>query len=141
MVSGAPREDADHSGKQTFLADLAHSGFPLRTVETDWCSSATVCLTQGRFERCPFLGFSVRGAEVDQHSKNNAILAWISNGGASRTRAGIGPLCSALVRPHLECCAQLWAPHSMQDMEGLERVQRRAARLGRGLENSLTGRG
>jgi len=67
--------------------------------------------------------------------KANASLAWVSNGVASGSRAGIGPLCSALVRPHLECCAQLWAPHSQQDMEGLERVQRRAARLGRGLEN------
>ena len=40
---------------------------------------------------------------------------------------------------HLESCAQLWAPHHKQDMEGLECVQRRAARLGRGLENQSDG--
>ncbi|GAB0182122.1 hypothetical protein GRJ2_000677500 [Grus japonensis] len=54
--------------------------------------------------------------------KTNHVVGCIKRGVTSRSREVILPFYSALVRPHLEYCIQLWGPQYRRDMELLERI-------------------
>jgi len=50
-----------------------------------------------------------------------------------RAREVILPLCSALVRPHLQYCVQMQSPKNGRDMDLLERIQRSATKMIQGM--------
>jgi len=66
--------------------------------------------------------------------KVNGILGCIKESIASRSREVILPLHSALVRPYLGCCVQFWTRQYKRNMDMLERAQKRATKMPKGLK-------
>ncbi|KFQ67008.1 hypothetical protein N335_11391, partial [Phaethon lepturus] len=67
--------------------------------------------------------------------KANCLPGCIQSSMASRSREVILPLCSALVRPHLDYCHQFLSPQHRKDMDLLKRVQRMSTKKIRGMEH------
>ena len=66
--------------------------------------------------------------------KNNTILGYIKRSVVSRAREVILSLYSALVKPHLEYCVQMWNPQYKRDVGLLEHIQRRTMQMIQGIE-------
>ena len=47
----------------------------------------------------------------------------------SRLKEVILPLCSTLVRPHLEYCIQIWSPQYRRVVDLFKNIQRRATKM------------
>ena len=67
--------------------------------------------------------------------KADCNLGCIRRGVASRERDVIASFYSALMRPHLEYCVQVWSPQHRRNAELLKQIQRRATKMTRSLEH------
>jgi hypothetical protein len=61
--------------------------------------------------------------------KANAVLGMIKRNIHFKSKDVMVKLYKSLVRPRLEYCIQAWSPYLQKDIDGLEKVQRRATRL------------
>jgi len=63
------------------------------------------------------------------------VLGVIQRNFVSNDKEDFLLLFNGFVRPHLEYCVSVWSPYLRKDIDCLEKVQRRATKLVRGLKH------
>lgn len=77
----------------------------------------------------------VRNQCVKAVKSANSTLGMIKRTFITRDTDILLPIYKSLVRPKLEYCIQAWRPHLKKDIDSLEKVQRRATKMIKGLSN------
>ena len=109
-------------GNPRYQYKLGDEGIESSSAETD-----LEVMVEGKMymrQRCPLAAH-----------KANCILGCIKRCMTSRSRKVILPLYSALLRPHLEYCIQMWSPQYRRVMDLLECIQRGATEMVHGMEH------
>jgi len=125
-VAGTPegqdaiQRDLDKLEKRAHVSLVRFNKAKSKVLHLDWGNPCYQCrLGDRRIESSP----EEKGLRVLVDEKldmihqcalaaqnTSCVLGCIKNSAASRSREGILPCYSSLVRPHLESCTQLWSP-------------------------------
>ena len=105
-----------------------------KVLHLDWSSARHPRLEEGHG------GLEDKKLDMSQQcafpaQKTYCILSCFKRGRASRERERTVALCFAFMGPCLQHCFQAWGPQHKKDAELLERFQRRAMKMIRGLEH------
>jgi len=83
------------------------------------------------------VGIDMGGKQTAQYQaafgKANRVLGCIRRWIIYKSKAVLLTLYRDFMRPHLEYCVQFWAPQFRNDIDAMDRVQRRATQLISGL--------
>jgi ribonucleases P/MRP protein subunit RPP40 len=111
-----------HVGKKNGEFEYEMGGRKLRTTEEEKDLGVKIHKSLKPSKQC-----------IEAATKANKILGFIRRTVISRDKNIILNLYKTLVRPHLEYCAQAWSPYLQKDKEVLEKVQRRATKMIKGM--------
>jgi len=79
------------------------------------------------------VGGDVKPCSINQSIKANKVLGIVNRQFHNLDKASFLIFYKGFIRPHLEYAIQAWSPYLKKDIEYLEKVQRRATKLVKGI--------